>query len=203
MKRSVFAFLCILVSVFNTAVAQTDSELLQAKLAKFNVIQADFKQQVISPEGEIIQQSTGQLTISRPGNFYWQVQEPDEELIVSNGTDIWLYSPFIEQVSILNFADAVAGTPFVLLSGADASQWANFTVARAGNEFTISNNDQNNNTTFTFIFDDKDNISEFRVQESQGQLSTFKLTANQKSKEISSDFFEFNIPAGVEIDDQR
>jgi len=203
MKRSVFAFLCILVSVFNTAVAQTDSELLQAKLAKFNVIQADFKQQVISPEGEIIQQSTGQLTISRPGNFYWQVQEPDEELIVSNGTDIWLYSPFIEQVSILNFADAVAGTPFVLLSGADASQWANFTVARSGNEFTISNNDQNNNTTFTFIFDDKDNISEFRVQESQGQLSTFKLTANQKSKEISSDFFEFNIPAGVEIDDQR
>jgi len=203
MKRSVFAFLCILVSVFNTAVAQTDSELLQAKLAKFNVIQADFKQQVISPEGEIIQQSTGQLTISRPGNFYWQVQQPDEELIVSNGTDIWLYSPFIEQVSIMNFADAVAGTPFVLLSGADASQWANFTVARSGNEFTISNNDQNNNTTFTFIFDDKDNISEFRVQESQGQLSTFKLTANQKSKDISSDFFEFNIPAGVEIDDQR
>ena len=104
---------------------------------------------------------------------------------------------------ILNFADAGAGTPFVLLSGADASQWANFTVARSGNEFTISNNDQNNNTTFTFIFDDKDNIREFRVQESQGQLSTFKLTANQKSKEISSDFFEFNIPAGVEIDDQR
>jgi len=203
MKRSVFAFLCILVSVFNTAVAQTDSELLQAKLAKFNVIQADFKQQVISPEGEIIQQSTGQLTISRPGNFYWQVQQPDEEVIVSNGTDIWLYSPFIEQVSIMNFADAVAGTPFVLLSGADASQWANFTVARSGNEFTIINNDQNNNTTFTFIFDDKDNISEFRVQESQGQLSTFKLTANQKSKDISSDFFEFNIPAGVEIDDQR
>jgi len=203
MKKSVFAFVCILLSVVNTAVAQTDSELLQSKLAKFTVIQADFEQQVISPEGEIIQQSTGQLTIARPGNFYWQVQQPDEELIVSNGKDIWLYSPFIEQVSIMNFADAVAGTPFVLLSGADATQWSHFNVSRSGNEFTIKNNDQSNSTTFTFIFDKKDNITEFRVQESQGQLSVFKLTANQKSKDVSSDFFEFNIPVGVEIDDQR
>lgn len=204
MKRSVIAFLCILVSTVQAVAAQTDSELLQSKLAKFDVIQADFKQQVINPEGKLIQESTGQLTISRPGNFYWQVQQPDEELIVSNGSNIWLYSPFIEQVTIMNFVDAIDGTPFVLLSGADASQWKNFEVIRFNNQFIVSNkNNVDNQTKFTFIFDKNDNINEFRVEESHGQVSLFKLTPNQKSKNLSSDLFEFKIPEGIEIDDQR
>jgi len=204
MKRSVIAFLCIIVSSVQTVIAQTDSELLQSKLAKVDIIQADFKQQVINPEGRLIQESTGQLTISRPGNFYWQVQQPDEELIVSNGSNIWLYSPFIEQVTIMNFVDAVDGTPFVLLSGADASQWKNFDVTRFDNQFIVSNkNNVDNKTKFTFIFDNNDNINEFRVEESHGQVSLFKLTPNQKSEKLSSDLFEFKIPEGVEIDDQR
>ena len=204
MKKIVIAFFCILVSAVQTVIAQTDSELLQSKLAKVDVIQADFKQQVINPEGRLIQENSGILTISRPGNFYWQVQQPDEELIVSNGSNIWLYSPFIEQVTIMNFVDAIDGTPFVLLSGADISQWKNFEVTKFDNQFIVNNkNNIDNQTKFTFIFDNNDNINEFRVEESHGQVSLFKLTPNKKSKNVNDDFFEFQIPNGVEIDDQR
>ena len=184
--------------------AATDSEMLQNKIAKFNLIHANFSQQVINPEGQIIQESLGELTISRPGNFHWQVTQPDEELIVSNGKDMWLFSPFIEQVTIMNFADAIAGTPFALLSGADAAQWANFDVKKSGREFVVTNSDDKINANkFTFIFDSNDNIDEFVVEEQQGQRSVFKLTHKVLKNELQADYFDFKIPKGIEVDDQR
>ena len=204
MKKVIIATCCLFISMFQLVQAQTDSELLQQKLAKFNTLNADFAQQVTSPDGQVIQESWGQLTISRPGNFHWQVTKPDEELIVSNGVDMWLYSPFIEQVTIMNFSDAIAGTPFALLSGADASEWMNFDVKKQTNQFVVKNNkNELNANTFTFIFDNKDNVSEFVVQEAQGQKSTFKLTNNDQTVKLADDFFEFQIPQGIEIDDQR
>ncbi len=204
MKKIIIATFCVFISMFQIAQAQTDSELLQQKLSKFTTISADFAQQVMSPEGQVIQESWGTLTISRPGNFHWQVTKPDEELIVSNGVDMWLYSPFIEQVTIMNFSDAIAGTPFALLSGADASEWMNFDVKKQANQFIVKNNkNELNANTFTFIFDNKDNVSEFVVQEAQGQKSIFKLTNNDQTVKLANDFFEFQIPQGIEIDDQR
>ena len=204
MKRSVIAFLCILVSMMQTVSAQTDSETLQNKIAKFSILNTDFVQEVFNLEGKLIQKSSGKLVISRPGNFYWEVKEPEEELIISNGKDLWLYSPFIEQVSIMNFSDAIAGTPFVLLSGANASQWNNFDVKKSGHKFVVSNNkDKTNTNKFTFIFDDDDNVTEFRVEQEQGQKSLFKLTKKSLTAPLNNDLFEFKIPAGVEIDDQR
>ena len=204
MKKSFVALLCVFLSIFQFASAETDSELLQQKLAKFNVIQADFFQTVTSPEGQTIQENVGELTISRPGNFHWKVTSPEEELIVSNGKDMWLFSPFIEQVTIMNFTDAIAGTPFALLSGADKSAWSNFNVKQVDNKFIVTNKEAQTNTNiFTFVFDDKDGIKEFIVQEQQGQKSVFQLSNKQYNVALANDYFEFKIPAGVEVDDQR
>ncbi|MEJ6121728.1 outer membrane lipoprotein chaperone LolA [Vibrio sp. 2-Bac 85] len=204
MKKILFITVCLISSMFQLASAQTDSELLQQKLAKFTTIDADFVQQVINPKGEVIQKSLGTLAIARPGNFHWQVTQPDEELIVSDGQDMWLYSPFIEQVTIMNFSDAIAGTPFALLSGADSAQWAQFNVVRKDQQFIVKSSDPKASTnTFIFIFNKADNISEFVVQESQGQKSVFTLSNNKNNSTFAKDFFEFKIPNGIEIDDQR
>lgn len=204
MKKNVIAVFCLLMSIVTFASAQTDSELLQQKLAKFNALNTHFSQQVIDPEGEVIQESVGKLIISRPGNFYWEVTSPEEELIVSNGIDVWLYNPFIEQVTIMNFADAIAGTPFALLSGADAANWSNFDVKFTAGQFVITNNaDNTNKNKFIFRFDKEDNIAGFSVIEELGQKSIFKLTNNKKAETLNADFYNFKIPQGIEIDDQR
>ena len=204
MKKILFITVCLLTSMFQFVSAQTDSELLQQKLAKFTTIDADFVQQVINPKGEVIQKSLGTLAIARPGNFHWQVTQPDQELIVSDGQDMWLYSPFIEQVTIMNFSDAIAGTPFALLSGADSAQWAQFNVVKKDQQFIVKSSDPKASTnTFIFIFNKAGNISEFVVQESQGQKSVFTLSNNKNNSTFVKDFFEFKIPNGIEIDDQR
>jgi len=204
MKKILFITVCLFTSMFQFVSAQTDNELLQQKLAKFKTIDADFVQQVINPKGEVIQKSWGTLAIARPGNFHWQVTQPEEELIVSDGQDMWLYSPFIEQVTIMNFSDAIAGTPFALLSGADSTEWAQFSVVQKDQQFIVKSSDPKAATnTFIFIFNKAGNIKEFVVQESQGQKSVFTLSNNKHNSKFAKDYFEFTIPNGIEIDDQR
>lgn len=201
MKKIVLVVLLFLV---NPLYGATDASLLKEKLAKFEQINAQFSQLVSNAEGEILNESQGLLTISRPGKFRWQVTAPEEELIVSDGETMWLYSPFVEQVTLINLNDAIAGTPFILLSGASEQQWQKYQVSKDNNAFTIEAADpQMQNNRFVFEFNGAGNISRFVVIEEQGQRSEFKLTHKPLTQKITPDYFTFQIPAGVEIDDQR
>lgn len=203
-KFILIALLCLITPLYALASDTTDAKLLQEKLAKFSQVNAEFSQIVTNPEGEVLNKSQGKMTISRPGKFRWEVLSPEEELIVSDGKTIWLYSPFIEQVTLLNLSDAVADTPFVLLSGANEKQWQNYSVSRNNNQFTVKDSDpQLNSNTFVFEFNGAGNISKFVVIEEQGQRSEFKLTHKPLTEKLAAGYFNFQIPEGVEIDDQR
>ena len=70
-----------------------DAQLLKDKLATFANINATFVQRVNSSEGKLLNESTGEVTISRPGKFHWLVKTPEEELIVSNGGNDLVLQP--------------------------------------------------------------------------------------------------------------
>ena len=205
MKKIISVLFIFLITPFCVqANGTTDAALLKEKLAKFSQINAEFSQVVTSQEGNVLNESWGKLTISRPGKFRWQVITPEEELIVSDGKTMWLYSPFIEQVTLINLSDAIEGTPFVLLSGANENQWANYLVKKENNQFTVKGADaQVQDSTFIFEFNDAGNISKFVVIEEQGQHSEFKLSHKPLTENLTAGYFDFQIPAGVEIDDQR
>lgn len=205
MKKMVIVISVLLTAFLSSAVsAATDSQLLKEKLAKFSFINAEFSQRVSSPEGKILDESQGTLAISRPGKFRWEVVMPEEELIVSDGQTMWMYSPFIEQVTLLNLSDAIQGTPFILLSGANESQWADYQVNKIEEKFVVKNiSGTVQNRSFIFEFNKSGQVSKFVVIEELGQRSEFKLTHKALAKPWAEGFFDFNIPAGVEIDDQR
>jgi outer membrane lipoprotein carrier protein len=195
--------LCLLTLSFSANALSADAQQLKDNLAVFEQINATFTQQVSSAEGKLLNESTGEMTISRPGKFHWQVITPEEDLIVSDGKTIWYYSPFIEQVTLINFADAITGTPFALLAGATKAQWADYVVTKQGNIFSVTNPKQVQATNFIFEFDKNNNINKFVVIEEQGQRSEFLLTHKKVLTPIDAAMFKFNIPAGVEVDDQR
>ena len=201
MKKIILVIALFLINPFYAVGAENDASLLKAKLAKFNQINATFSQVVTNPEGDVLNKSQGELTISRPGKFHWEVLSPEEQLIVSDGTTMWLYDPFIEQVTLINLSDAVQGTPFALLAGAQ-EQWGKYQIARDHNRFMVKSLDAQEKNSFVFEFDDNDSISRFVVIEEQGQRSEFTLV-QKPLKKIESGYFTFQIPAGVEIDDQR
>lgn len=205
MKKFSALLFTLLISLFSVAAnAVTDAQLLKEKLAKFSILNAEFSQRVSTPEGKILNDSLGTLAISRPGKFRWEVTSPEEELIVSDGQTMWMYSPFIEQVTLLNLSDAIQGTPFILLSGANESQWANYEVTKMKNQFKVTDiSGSVQDRTFIFEFNNSGNVSKFVVLEEQGQRSEFTLHHKKLAKAWNESFFEFSIPDGVEIDDQR
>ena len=195
--------LYLLLFSFSAQAISLEATQLKDKLAVFDQMHAQFVQRVLSSEGKLLNESSGEMTVSRPGKFHWQIETPEEELIVSDGKTIWYYSPFIEQVTLINFADAINDTPFALIAGADEKQWQNYIVKQQGNKFTVTNPTQVQPTTFMFEFDNKNNINKFVVVEEQGQRSEFTLTHQAMPKDFSETLFDFQIPANVEVDDQR
>ncbi|PMH46774.1 outer membrane lipoprotein carrier protein LolA [Vibrio sp. 10N.286.49.B3] len=196
--KKLFALLVISGSVF-----ATPQEELSNRLALSEGFSAEFEQIVTSPDGDIIMEGEGTVEIARPSLFRWSTEFPDENLLVSDGENLWYYSPFIEQVSIYNQDQATSQTPFILLTRNRASDWDNYLVAQNNNTFTLTPTAiDSNQGQFEIKIDQQGLVQGFNVLEQDGQKGQF-VFSNIKQGKPSKDRFVFHIPNGVEVDDQR
>ena len=185
------------------AYASEDAQTqLQRYLNTMQQFQAQFDQQVVDEQGDVIQESSGRMALARPNQFHWQVTEPDEELMVADGNALWLYNPFLEQVTIMDFQKALQQSPFMLLMSDDAAAWDQYTISQISNGFSIKPNvpqliaeiriERNGNA-----------ISRLILLDSQGKTSVFTLSQFDANSTLPNTLFHFTVPQGVEIDDQR
>ena len=177
---------------------------LKQKLTGVSLFSAKFAQTVYDSKGKELQKASGTLLVQRPNRFNWHTTSPDESLIVADGKDVWVYDPFVEQVTALKMKDAVLNTPFVLIAGNDNSLWKNYDVTQEGDVYTVtSRNKDELIASFRITFDRQNNISRFDVKEAQGQWSEFTLSSFNRKPVLKGNEFVFKIPKGVELDDQR
>ncbi len=177
---------------------------LKQKLADVSLFSAKFAQTVYDSKGKELQKAGGDLLVQRPNRFNWHTTSPDESLIVADGKDVWVYDPFVEQVTALKLKDAVLNTPFILIAGNDDKFWKHYDVTQEGNVYTVtSHNKDELIASFRVTFDRQNNISRFDVKEAQGQWSEFTLSSFNRKPVLKGNEFVFKIPKGVELDDQR
>ncbi|PHR80636.1 MAG: outer membrane lipoprotein carrier protein LolA [Colwellia sp.] len=212
---------------------EASKKLLRAKLANLNYFSANFTQEVVSEAGELLEQSSGELAISKPNLANWHTLEPDELAIVSDGNDVWFYNPWIEQVSVYSLSTAITKTPILLLTSKDELLWQQYTVTQErvsqekvvqertaqegasqdkvteqGDRFVISAKDPNSQIkSLTLVFSAKEplgsELSQFSFLDATGQVSHIKLSNFDAQKAPESSLFHFVVPEGVQIDDQR
>ena len=77
---------------------------------------AAFTQTVTSPDGVRKKTSTGSFEFSRPNRFRFAYSKPFEQLIVSDGSKVWLHDIDLNQVSVRLLDQALGGTPAALLA---------------------------------------------------------------------------------------
>ncbi|WP_298719297.1 outer membrane lipoprotein chaperone LolA [uncultured Oceanisphaera sp.] len=193
----------LLWSVSAVALADVRAEL-QQKLASFDRFSASFSQQVFDEQGAPMQSAQGTMQLARPDRFRWHTVSPDESLIVSNGNDVWVYDPFVEQVSIAPLEQAIQNTPFLLIAGGDGRRWQQYDVARQGADYVVTSKDPGELISqFSLRFDGNNRIQRFTVIESGGQRSEFTLQQVNTKPATGADTFSFTPPDGVMVDDQR
>jgi outer membrane lipoprotein carrier protein len=117
----------------NLAAAASSQTPLDKYLAGMKTLRSEFTQTVTDGRGEQMQQANGKLVIVRPGRFRWELTpagNPNAQLMIADGRNLWFYDPDLEQVSVKP-ATVLTATPASLLSGAGDIR-ALFTVSAAG-----------------------------------------------------------------------
>lgn len=92
-----------------------DREALARRLQETAVYSASFTQSVFGVRGEVLEQSEGYVRLQRP-QFKWVVDDPYPQVLVTEGDQLKLYDPDLEQLTIRPLEEALKDTPVSLLT---------------------------------------------------------------------------------------
>lgn len=187
----------------NDPINKTKQTLIE-KLRSLNAFSAQFSQKVYDNEMQLLQQGAGNIQVAKPNKIYWQTTEPEETLIVSDGNTLWFYDPFIEQASAYSLQESIANTPILLIINEDPAIWAQYDITQlSDNQFQINALDEQSQVKTLIITFNKNEITELIITDATGQQSFITLTERKYNFIPDESLFNFVVPDGVNIDDQR
>ena len=191
-------------AVTTTAIAADDArQRLDQFFTGVSSLKGNFNQQVFSKKGKIIQQSTGSISMLRPGKFRWVYKTPDPQTIVGNGKNIWVYDEDLEQVTIKPMSQALSSAPIALLTRMQKPE-VQFKVdaithnAAGLDWFKLTPHKKSNEFKFFEIGLDKNGLRQMIMHDQLGQKTVLQLNARMNVP-ISGSTFYFKIPAGVDV----
>ncbi len=176
---------------------------LKAFIGGARTAEADFTQSVQDRSGRITQKANGKMAFSRPGKFRWDYTAPYEQVIVGDGTRLWLYDADLEQVTVKPLAEVVAGTPAALLAGDDAIE-KYFVLKDVGHSEGLEWLEavpKGKDTTFERIRMGfrGDLLAQMQLFDHFGQRTTLVLSRLVRNPAIAASRFSFTPPKGVDI----
>ena len=72
---------------------EKDVARLTQLLEKSQTISARFSQLTLDASGTSLQETSGEMSVKRPGLFYWHTDAPQEQVVVSDGQKVTLWDP--------------------------------------------------------------------------------------------------------------
>jgi outer membrane lipoprotein carrier protein len=166
-------------------------------------LQAHFKQTLSDRAGQVVEEASGELAIRRPDRFRWDYRQPNQQVIVADGTRIWLYDSDLEQVTVRKLDDTLSATPAMLLSGQGNLQ-DNFTVTQTSQEGAtqwVRMEPKRDDTDFKWVrlgFDGP-TLKFMQLADKLGQTTTLEFSQLQRNPAIDPSRFTFTVPAGADV----
>ncbi len=171
------------------------------KLAKLKNMHASFNQTLLNPQQKLKQQSQGELWVSKPSFFKWQVLSPQKQMLLSNGKQLWNYDEELEQITINEVPKSISQAPYLLLLTGDSKTLNQlFTIERLNDKtyrLTPKVKDQSLIKYINMTF--KGNIPTHMVIETETGQSTNIELLNISTQLIPQSVFEFTPPQGVDV----
>jgi len=90
---------------------------LRSFLAEATTLKADFRQTIVEAGDRVVEDSSGTVTMQRPGRFRWDYTQPFARVIVADGARVWLYEEDLNQVTVRPLSEGIGDTPAALLTG--------------------------------------------------------------------------------------
>jgi outer membrane lipoprotein carrier protein len=178
------------------------TERLEAALKGLSSLRAGFHQTVTDARGAQTESAEGTVALARPGKFRWDYRVP-AQLIVSDGTTVWLYDVDLSQVTIRPAADSLSGTPALLFSGqtdlgaefkiadggeADGLAWSRLTPKNAESDFRELSVGIAGGELRRMVLVDR-----------LGQTMRIEFDRIERNPRLDASIFSFTPPPGVDV----
>ena len=187
-----------------TAVLADAAGRLDTYLSGLDTVASQFEQRLFDERRNLLEQARGTVLIARPGRFRFDYTDPPQ-VIVGDGTRIWIYDPDLAQVTVRDVDAALGSTPAVLLS-ADRPVEEVFRVEAlqvAGNVEVFALEPKADDASFSRIrlaFADGE-LRRMELDDQFGQTTLIAFFDIRRQPAIPTDAFTFRPPAGVDVID--
>jgi len=200
--RSYLVFLGVLLALplpASSASLERFSEFINQTLTA----RGKFEQKIFDRNRKLLQESSGVLAFSRPGKFRWTYVKPYAQLIVGDGSKIWIYDEDLKQVTVKKLDQALGSTPAALLAGNNEAMRA-FNLsdqgAKGGLEWleALPRDKEGNFERIRMGFGSS-GLEVMELLDSFGQTTVLKFTSLQRNPRLDPGLFRFSPPKGADV----
>ncbi len=189
--------------LFSVQIAHADDapeQQLATLLNTLQTTQGSFEQVVSSQQGMTLQTTSGTFALHRPGLFRWQTLKPSPQLLVADGSKIWLYDHELNQVAWFKEEVNNSQSPAMLLVGQvqDLTKLYRITLKNSDDQavFTLKPRKNSFFEQVQVIFDDAA-LRAMVIKDHMGQ--TIRIDFSQLSDGANGSLFHFSPPKGVDL----
>ena len=193
----------LLLALLPLAGQASSIEELKALLRGTTTARAQFAQIVLDKDLKVLQQASGDMAFARPGRFRWEYSKPYEQIIVGDGTRLWIYDKDLNQVTVRKLEGALGKSPAALLAGSNEIE-NGYTLSSVGAEQGLDWLEavpKNRDTVFERIrlgFG-KTGLEAMELRDQFGQMTVIKFSGVKRNTELPPGWFTFTPPAGADV----
>lgn len=197
------SFLLFAVLMPCAAGAATSIDALKAMFAQTTTARAHFAQVVLDRNMKMLQRATGTMQFSRPGRFRWEYDRPYEQVIVSDGSKVWLYDKDLNQVTVRRFDRALGSSPAALLAGSGDIE-KSYRLTSLGEEDGLDWLEavpRTQDTAFEKVklgFG-KSGLESMELRDQFGQITIIKFSTIERNPRLAPEIFRFTPPKGADV----
>ena len=201
---AVLALLCFARPVL---AAEAAPDPLARFLTDFQSLQAGFVQTLINEAGEWLERTEGVLYLQQPAKFHWAYQTPYQQKIITDGELLWIFDADLEQVTIREAGVAIRQTPAAVILG-DTDIGAHFIRLEMGriegfDWIKLRPKDAESQYDHLRFGFDHNRLAMLIIEDKLGQIIRIDFKDVVKNAELAADLFQLQIPAGVDVIDER
>lgn len=181
--------------------------LLRAVEDRYNhvkTLQAGFELRYLVP-GRGVRAERGELSLRKPGRMRWQYAQPEGKYFVSDGKNLFFYTPLANRVekSPLKESDDLRAPLAFLLGRLEFSKlFKDFTLQETGEGATVkaaARSDRSPYTQVEFVIGPQNQIRRMRVAGMDGSVMEFVFSNERLNAPLADSLFRLAAPAGMEI----
>jgi outer membrane lipoprotein carrier protein len=151
--------------------------------------------------GARTQVESGVLTLRKPGRMRWEYQQPAGKVFVSDGKQLWFYSPAANRVEITRVKEAAdLRAPLAFLLGRLDFKRDFQTLTEAGGELIgVPKDGRAPYREVRFRTDGAGGITGLTITGQDAAVMNFAFSGEERNVAVKESLFTFSPPPGAEV----